>query len=42
MQGSWQPDREEFERAADILERAGFSPEPVTEEELEWFFRQLK
>lgn len=42
MQGSWQPDREEFERAAAILERAGFSPEPVTEEELEWFFRQLK
>lgn len=35
-QGLWQLDEQEFQRAAAILERAGFSPEPITEEELEW------
>lgn len=40
-QGSWQPDPQEFERAAAILERAGFSAEPVTEEELEWVLHKL-
>lgn len=39
--GAWQPEGLELEQAAAILEQAGFSSEPITEEELEWMLGKL-
>lgn len=40
--GIWQPEEQELERAVSILERAGFSNTPITEEELAWMLERLK
>ena len=39
--GVWRPEGQELERAASILEQAGFSSKPITEEELEWMIGKL-